>query len=100
VSLIFKSIISWDMTPCSPLGFSRRFEERIATYPPKRRLKPNGLHGVIFQKMILFITTAVKTSNPTSLIFIRIEARITGQISIKFGIGGRQERGQFSEYSD
>jgi hypothetical protein len=24
-----------------------------------------GLHGVISQKMILFITTAVKTSNPT-----------------------------------
>jgi hypothetical protein len=24
----------------------------------------NGLHGVISQKMILFITTAVKTSNP------------------------------------
>jgi hypothetical protein len=30
----------------------------------KRRLKHNGLHGVISQKMILFITTAVKTSNP------------------------------------
>jgi hypothetical protein len=25
----------------------------------------NGLHGVISQKIILFITTAVKTSNPT-----------------------------------
>jgi hypothetical protein len=33
--------------------------------PPKRRLKLNGLHGAISQKMILFITTAVKTSNPT-----------------------------------
>jgi hypothetical protein len=32
--------------------------------PPKRRLKPNGLHGGISQKMIIFITTAVKTSNP------------------------------------
>jgi hypothetical protein len=32
--------------------------------PPKRRLKLDGLH-VISQKMILFITTAVKTSNPT-----------------------------------
>jgi hypothetical protein len=32
---------------------------------PKRRLTLNGLHGVISQKMILFITTAVKTSNPT-----------------------------------
>jgi hypothetical protein len=27
-------------------------------------LKLNGLHGVISQKMILFITTVVKTSNP------------------------------------
>jgi hypothetical protein len=37
----------------------------------------NGLHGVISQKMVLFITTAVKTSNPTHIelvhgkIFIR-----------------------------
>jgi hypothetical protein len=29
--------------------------------PPKRRLKLNGLHGVISQKTILFITTSVKT---------------------------------------
>jgi hypothetical protein len=28
-------------------------------------LKLNGLDGVISQKMILFMTTAVKTSNPT-----------------------------------
>jgi hypothetical protein len=28
------------------------------------RLKLNGLHGVISQKMIVFITTSVKTSNP------------------------------------
>jgi hypothetical protein len=33
--------------------------------PPKRRLTLNRLHGVTSQKMILFITTAVKTSNPT-----------------------------------
>jgi hypothetical protein len=32
--------------------------------PSKRRLKLNGLHLVISQ-MILFITTSVKTSNPT-----------------------------------
>jgi hypothetical protein len=35
--------------------------------PPKRRLTLNGLHGVISQKMVRFITTAVRTSNPTSL---------------------------------
>jgi hypothetical protein len=34
---------------------------------PKRRVQLNGLHGVISEKMILFITTAVKTSNPTRL---------------------------------
>jgi hypothetical protein len=32
--------------------------------PPKRRLTLNGLHNVISQKLLLFITTAVKTSNP------------------------------------
>jgi hypothetical protein len=42
-----KSIILWDMTPCSLLSFN------------------NELYGVISQKMILFINTAVKTSNPT-----------------------------------
>jgi hypothetical protein len=35
--------------------------------PPKRRLHLNRLHAVTSQKMILFITTAVKTSNPTSI---------------------------------
>jgi hypothetical protein len=42
--------------------------------PPKRQLKLNGLHGVISQKMILFITTAVQTSNPTgyeSVLYLR-----------------------------
>jgi hypothetical protein len=33
--------------------------------PPKRRLKLDGLHGVISQKMILFVTIALNTSNPT-----------------------------------
>jgi hypothetical protein len=35
--------------------------------PPKRRLSSNGLHGVISQKIELFITNAVRTSNPTCL---------------------------------
>jgi hypothetical protein len=34
--------------------------------PPKRRLTFNGLHCVISQKIALFITTTVRTSNPTS----------------------------------
>jgi hypothetical protein len=32
---------------------------------PKRRSTLNGVHGVISQKMELFITTAVRTSIPT-----------------------------------
>jgi hypothetical protein len=43
---MMKSIFFWNMTPCSSLTL-------------------NGLHGVISQKKILFITTAVETSNPT-----------------------------------
>jgi hypothetical protein len=35
--------------------------------PPKCRLTVNGLHGVISQKIVLFITTAVRTSDPTNL---------------------------------
>jgi hypothetical protein len=31
------------------------------------RLTFNGLHGVIFQKIELFISIAVRTSNPTKL---------------------------------
>jgi hypothetical protein len=38
-------------------------EYKIATSKQAGRLTLNGLHGVIFQKMILFITTAVKTSH-------------------------------------
>lgn len=33
--------------------------------PPKRLLTFNGLQGVISQKIELFITIAVRTSNPT-----------------------------------
>jgi hypothetical protein len=50
VLITTKSIIFWDMTSCSPLSFNL-----------------NGLHSVISQKMILFITTAVKTSNLTCI---------------------------------
>jgi hypothetical protein len=39
--------------------------------PPKRRMQLNVLHGVISQKMILFITTAVKTSSFWYLDFCR-----------------------------
>jgi hypothetical protein len=35
--------------------------------PPERRSTFNGLHDVIFQKIVLFIATAVRTSNRTML---------------------------------
>jgi hypothetical protein len=34
---------------------------------PKRRLTFSWLHGVVSQKIVVFITTAVRTSNPTSI---------------------------------
>jgi hypothetical protein len=43
--------------------------------PPKRLLTFKGLHSVISQKIELFITTAVGTSNPTSFNFFKIIRR-------------------------
>jgi hypothetical protein len=40
--------------------------------PLKRQLTLNGLHGIISQKMVLFITTAVRTSDPTEFVCICI----------------------------
>jgi hypothetical protein len=78
--VLLKSSIFWDITPCSPFSINRRFGGtcrlqgachllfRSWTWrryvPPKRRLTLNGLQGVISQKMVLFVTTAVRTSNP------------------------------------
>jgi hypothetical protein len=88
-----KSNVFWDITPCSPLSINRRFGgtsppagatcfragfllnlffgtwRRRRYVPPKRQLTLNGLHGLISQKIVLFITTAVRTSNPTQLNF-------------------------------
>jgi hypothetical protein len=67
--------IFWDIpnSACHPL--SRSFLARLILRPwrwrryvlLKRRLAPNGLHGVISQKIVLFTTTAVKTSIPTKI---------------------------------
>jgi hypothetical protein len=46
---LMKSSMFWDIAPCIPLTF-------------------NGLHAVISQKMELFITIAVRTSDPTNLL--------------------------------
>jgi hypothetical protein len=80
--VVMKITVFWDITPCSPLKFNRRFgrtyhlhlqgrkisqqetsvkagdlffdPEDGGDVPPKRRLTFNGLHGVISQNMVLF----------------------------------------------
>jgi hypothetical protein len=81
-SWTLKSTIFWDITLCSLLSIYRRFGGTYRLHlqgrkislarwrrhiPPKRRFTLNGLHGVISQKIELFITTAVRTSNSTKL---------------------------------
>jgi hypothetical protein len=39
--------------------------------PPKRQMIFNRLHGVVSQKTELFITTAVRTSNPIYLLYVQ-----------------------------
>jgi hypothetical protein len=46
------------------LGLFLRPEDR-GDIDSKRRLTLNRLHGIISQKIVLFIITAVRTSNPT-----------------------------------
>jgi hypothetical protein len=54
-AVVIKSIIFWDVTPCSlaeKIFLPRRWRRYV---PPKRRLHLNRLHGVTSQKMTLFI---------------------------------------------
>jgi hypothetical protein len=100
--LFLNSTVFWDITPCSPLKVSRSFGGtyhlnlqggsarhllsrlflswfflrpwRWRRYiPPKRRLTFIGLHDVISQKMVLFTTTAVRTSDPAGLLWCVVE---------------------------
>jgi hypothetical protein len=72
--LSMKSIIFWDVMSCTLLSCNRRFggtyrlhlQGRRNNFSKNQQVKQlNRLHSVTSQKMILFITTAVKTSNPT-----------------------------------
>jgi hypothetical protein len=75
---IWRHVVRWVSTEVSEEHIASIFRVEVISstrnqqasrwrrdFPPTRRLSLNGLHGVISQKMILFITTAVKTSNPT-----------------------------------
>jgi hypothetical protein len=86
-NIITKSSIFWDIMPWNPFKANRRFggtyslrlhgrrisrarnqlQNKWRRYvPPKRRLTFNRLHDAISQKVVRFITTAVRTSNPTT----------------------------------
>jgi hypothetical protein len=50
-----------------PILWSWRWRRYV---PPKRRLAFNELHDILSQKTELFITTALRTSNPIYLYFV------------------------------
>jgi hypothetical protein len=81
-----KRSIFWDITPCSPLSVNRRFggtyrfhlqgrknkfsKKPVCKQVARRRILLSGLHGIISQKMVPFITTTVRTSNATSCKYV------------------------------
>jgi hypothetical protein len=105
VTVSGKSPIFWDITPCNQLKLSRRFGgtcrlhlcwppaftlvfylayssvlKMAGTRSPKHPLAFNGLQGVIWKKIEFFITTDVRTSNPTFIIvFTRSHCHATTQ---------------------
>jgi hypothetical protein len=54
-----------DLTLVSCLAYSPTLKIE-ASCSRKRRLTFNGIHGVMFQKVEIFIETDVRTSNPTN----------------------------------
>jgi hypothetical protein len=67
--MCIKSTIIWDMMPCSPLKVNRRLRGTYCHYL-QGRLTFDGLHSIISQKIVLFVTTAVRTSTPTLYVFL------------------------------
>jgi hypothetical protein len=78
------------MTPCSPLNFNRRFggTYRLHLQGRKNRFSKPAIKQVascvISQKMILFITTAVKTSNPTTINFLKLTKKENGKLLLLY----------------
>jgi hypothetical protein len=76
--VVNKFSIFWDITPpCIPLSvnpfhwFLAQFmflTLKMGAICSFETSVDNGLQGVISQKMVLFITTAVRTSNPTRIL--------------------------------
>jgi hypothetical protein len=62
------STIFWDITPCSPLRINRRFRGTYRLHLQGRKSKqsknPAWEQVASSRKMVLFKTTAVRTSNP------------------------------------
>jgi hypothetical protein len=52
------------------------FDLEDGDVPPKRQLTFNGLHGVISQNIVLFVNTAVRTSDPTTVSFFMVPVEI------------------------
>jgi hypothetical protein len=64
---IWRRVVRWVSTDVSEehIAYIFRVEEISSAKKNSKQAGGKELHGVISQKMILFITTAVKTSNPT-----------------------------------
>jgi hypothetical protein len=79
-SVRIKSSVFWDIQPCTPVKINQCFEETYCLHlqgsilsrarnryeaESKQYKFPFGrLHGVMFRKTEIFITTGLKTSNP------------------------------------
>jgi hypothetical protein len=94
-----KTSVFWDITPCIPLKVNQRYGGTCGFHLQGRRISQarnhreagskqtfNGLHGVISQKIDLFITTALRTSNSPHFLFttflrlaVRDKERETGR---------------------
>jgi hypothetical protein len=97
-----KSIIFWDIMPCSSMSVNRRFRGTYRLHLQGRKISwarnqherrwqvptPNGLQDVIYQKMVRSITTAVRTSNPTweCMFVVGHQNRTRGTLSRQMGI--------------
>jgi hypothetical protein len=67
--MFIKITIFWDITPCSPLNVNRRFGGTYRLQLQGQRIslerKQRGSRWQAEQKIVLFITIAVRTSDPT-----------------------------------